>query len=152
MLTVLNKKLDLNLYLQEGSFKSYLLFLFIYVKKEIKCNNIINKIQKLINFDYIIKNIKEQNPNWPKIPDHAYRILITGRSGSGHQSNTAGDIDKFYLYAKHPYEAKYQLLISKRKGVGLKESNGSKAFIQYFNNMDDIYENSEEYKPDKKCN
>ena len=152
MLTVLNKKLDLNLYLQEGSFKSYLLFLFIYVKKEIKCNNIINKIQKLINFDYIIKNIKEQNPNWPKIPDHAYRILITGRSGSGHQSNTAGNIDKFYLYAKHPYEAKYQLLISKRKGVGLKESNGSKAFIQYFNNMDDIYENSEEYKPDKKCN
>ena len=110
------------------------------------------KIQKLINFDYIIKNIKEQNSNWPKIPDHAYRILITGRSGSGHQSNRAGDIDKFYLYAKHPYEAKYQLLISKRKGVGLKESNGSKAFIQYFNNMDDIYENSEEYKPDKKCN
>ena len=152
MLTVLNKKLDLNLYLQEGSFKSYLLFLFIYVKKEIKCNNIIKKIQKLINFDYIIKNIKEQNSNWPKIPDHAYRILITGRSGSGHQSNRAGDIDKFYLYAKHPYEAKYQLLISKRKGVGLKESNGSKAFIQYFNNMDDIFENSEEYKPDKKCN
>ena len=95
MLTVLNKKLDLNLYLQEGSFKSYLLFLFIYVKKEIKCNNIIKKIQKLINFDYIIKNIKEQNSNWPKIPDHAYRILITGRSGSGHQSNRAGDIDKF---------------------------------------------------------
>ena len=152
MLTVLNKKLYLNLYLQEGSFKSYLLFLFIYVKKEIKCNNIIKKIQKLINFDYIIKNIKEQNPNWPKIPDHAYRILIIGRSGSGHQSNRSGDIDKFYLYAKHPYEAKYQLLINKRKSVGLKECNGFKAFIQYFNNMDDIYENSEEYKPDKKCN
>ena len=26
-----------------------------------------------INFDYITKkDIKEHNPNWPKIPDHSY--------------------------------------------------------------------------------
>ena len=32
--------------------------------KEIKCNNIIKTIQKLINFDYVTKeNIKEHNQN-----------------------------------------------------------------------------------------
>ena len=35
-------------------------------------------------FDDIIKeNIKEHNPNWPHIPDHPYRILINGVTGSG---------------------------------------------------------------------
>ena len=33
----------------------------------------------MINFDNIIKH----NPNWPQIPDHPYRILIIGGSGSG---------------------------------------------------------------------
>ena len=33
----------------------------------------------MINFGNIIKeNIKEKNPNWSKIPDHSYRILIIG--------------------------------------------------------------------------
>ena len=35
------------------------------------------------NFDYITKeDIKEHNPNWREIPDHPYRILIVGGSGS----------------------------------------------------------------------
>ena len=37
----------------------------------------------MISFDVIKGNIKEHNPNWPKIPDHPYRILIIGGSGSG---------------------------------------------------------------------
>ena len=38
----------------------------------------------MINFDNATKeNIKEHNPNCPKIPDHPYRILIIGGSGSG---------------------------------------------------------------------
>ena len=38
----------------------------------------------MINFNDIAKeNIKEHNPKWPQIPDHLYRILITGGSGSG---------------------------------------------------------------------
>ena len=38
----------------------------------------------MINFDDVaIENTKEQNPNWPQIPDHPYRILIIGVSGSG---------------------------------------------------------------------
>ena len=38
----------------------------------------------MINFDDVVKeNIKERNPNWPKNPDHPYRILMIGGSGSG---------------------------------------------------------------------
>ena len=39
--------------------------------------------QKMINFDDVTReNIIEHNPNWPKISDHPYRILINGGSGS----------------------------------------------------------------------
>ena len=41
------------------------------------------------------------------------------------------DIDKIYLYAKGPYEAKYQLLIIKRENSNLNRFNYSKAFIEY---------------------
>ena len=38
----------------------------------------------MFNFDYITKeDIKEGNPNWTENPDHPYRILIFGGSGSG---------------------------------------------------------------------
>ena len=38
----------------------------------------------MINFDDVTKeNIKEHSPNWPEIPNHSYRILIAGGSGSG---------------------------------------------------------------------
>ena len=37
----------------------------------------------MINFDeYTNENIIEHNSKWPYIPDHPYRILIIGRSGS----------------------------------------------------------------------
>ena len=39
------------------------------------------------------------------------------------------DIDKICLFAKNPYEAKYQLLINKRESTGLKCLNYSKYFI-----------------------
>ena len=40
----------------------------------------------MIKFDHTTKeNIKELNPIWPQIPDHPYRILIVGGSGSGKQ-------------------------------------------------------------------
>ena len=68
----------------------------------------------MINFDDVVKeNIKENNPNWPQILDHPYRILIIGGSGSGKTNslfnliNNQSDIDKIYLFAKGPNEAKY---------------------------------------------
>ena len=57
---------------------------------------------------------------------------------------------EFYLYPKNPYEAKYKLLINKRKSTGLKYLTDSKAFIEYWNDMDDIYKNIEEYNASKK--
>ena len=45
--------------------------------------------------------------------------------------NNQQDIDKIYLYAKDPYEDKYQYLINKRESVGLKHFNDPKAFIEY---------------------
>ena len=54
-----------------------------------------------------------------------------------------------YMHAKDPAEAKYQLLINKREDVGLKHYNDSKAFIEYSNNMDGIYEDIEEYHLNK---
>ena len=40
------------------------------------------------------------------------------------------DIDKIYLYAKDPYEAKYQLLSNKQEITGLQHLNDSKTFIE----------------------
>ena len=126
-------------------------------KEEIKCNNII-KQYKMFNFDYFTKEgIKEHNRNWPEIPDHPYRILNVGSSGSGRTNallnnviNHEADIDKKVLYAKDPYEAKHQFLINKRRSTSLKYSKDSIAFIEYTNNMDDIYKNIEDYNPKKK--
>ena len=70
-------------------------------------------IQKIINFDDVTKeNIIKQNPNWPKSPDHTYRILIIGGSGYWKTNslfnliNEEPDIDKICLYAKDPCEVK----------------------------------------------
>ena len=57
---------------------------------------------------------------------------------------------KIYLYAKDPYEAKYQLLINTRESTDLKHFNDPKAFIEYLNDMDGISKSIEEYNPDKK--
>ena len=51
---------------------------------------------------------------------------------------TQPDIDKRYLYAKDPYEVKYQYLINKREGVGINHFNDLKAFIDYSNYMHDV--------------
>ena len=60
------------------------------------------------------------------------------------------DIDIFYLYGKDLYEPKYQLRISERESTGLKYLNDLKVFIEYSNNMDDIYKKNEEHNTNKK--
>ena len=61
------------------------------------------------------------------------------------------DIDKIYLYPKDPYEAKHQFLINKRESIGLNHFNDPKAFIEYSNNMQDVYKNINENNADKEC-
>ena len=104
----------------------------------------------MINFDdYTNENKIEHNSKWPYISDHPYRILIVDSSGSEKTNvllnliNNQLDIDKIYLYAKDPYEAKYQYLINKREKVGLDNFKDPKAFIEYSNDMQDVYKNIE---------
>ena len=59
------------------------------------------------------------------------------------------DIDKIYLYAKDLYEDKYQYLINKRESVGLKHFIDPKAFIEYSNDMHDVYKKIDSYNHDK---
>ena len=54
------------------------------------------------------------------------------------------DINKIYLYAKDPYEAKHKLLINKREYIGVKNLNDSKVSSEYSNDIDDINKNIEE--------
>ena len=111
----------------------------------------------MINSDnYTNENKTEHNSKWTHILDHLYRILIVGGSGSGKTNailnliSNQPDIDKLYLYAKDPYEAKYQYLINKREKVGLDHFKDPKAFMEYSNDMQDVYKNIEDYNPNKK--
>ena len=110
----------------------------------------------MINLDdYTNENKTQHNSKWQYIPDHPYRTLTIGASGYGKINvllnliNNQPVIDKAYLYAKDPYEPKYQILINKRESIGLKHFNDPKAFIEYSNNMQDVYENIDEYNIDK---
>ena len=119
----------------------------------------------MINFDdYANENKTKRNLKWPYIQDHPYRILIIGGSGSGKTNallsliNNQPDIDKIYLYAKDPYESKYQFLINKRESTRLKDFNAfinikinPKAFIEYSNDMQSVYKNIDEYNTNKEC-
>ena len=110
----------------------------------------------MINFDnYVNENKTRYNKNWPYIPDHPYRILIIGGSGSGKTNllnliENQPDIDKIYLHAKDLYESKYQYLINKRESVGINHFNDPKAFIEYSNDIHNVYKNIDEYNPYKK--
>ena len=109
----------------------------------------------MINFyEYVNENKTEHNKNWPYTPDHPYRILIIRGSRSRktvllNLIENQPDIDKIDLYAKDPYEVKYQHLINKTEGVGLNHFLDSKAFIDYSNDMHNVYKNINCYKPNK---
>ena len=103
----------------------------------------------MINLDSITnENDKKHNEEWPYIPDHLYRILIIGDSGSGITNtllnliNEQNDIDKVVLYARDLNEPKYKILIKKREDkredAGIKHLNDPNAFIECSNTMYDV--------------
>ena len=97
------------------------------------------------------ENNKQRKEKWLYIPDHPYRILIIGGSGSAKSNallnliNEQNGIDKMYLYARDLSEPKYEYLIKKREDAGIKYLNDPNAFIQCFNSMDDVFENIHDY-------
>ena len=79
----------------------------------------------MMNFDDVIKDkIKKHNPYWSETPDYPYRIVIVVDSGSRKTNSLFNlisqqpDVDKMYLYAKDPYETKYQFLNNKGESTG----------------------------------
>ena len=109
------------------------------------------------NENKAVQELRSHNLKLPYIPDWPYRILIIGGSASGKANvllsliNNQPDIDKIYLYPKDPFQAKYQFLINRRESTGLKHFNDPKAFIDYSNDMQDVYKNISEYNEDKEC-
>ena len=64
--------------------------------------------------------------------------------------NETTPVDKIYLYAKDLSEPKYEFLINNRKNAGIKHFNDSAAFIEYSNDMDDVFTNIDNYNKKRK--
>ena len=104
-------------------------------------------------------NSKQHNEKWSYIPDHLYRILIIGGSGSGKtnillnlkkEQDNADFIGKIYLHAKDLNEPKYQFLIKKRENIRIKHLDNPNVFIECSNTMDGVYENVNDCNPIRK--
>ena len=111
----------------------------------------------MINLDSITnESNKKHNEKWPYIPDHLYRIIIIGGSGSGKTNalinliNEENNIDKIYLNVRDFSEPKYEYLIKKCEDAGIKHLNNPNASIERSNTMDDVYENINDYNPIRK--
>ena len=108
----------------------------------------------MLNLDNIVSNKNENNDNnWP------FRMLIIGLSGSGKTNtllhliqnlNETTPVDKIYLYAKDLTEPKYEFLINNRKNAGIKHFSDSTAFIEYSNDMEDVFTNIDDYNKKRK--
>ena len=101
----------------------------------------------MLSLDDIVSNNRSSSER----NDCPFRMLIIGPSGSGktntllHLKNNFDPIDKIYLYAKNTDEKKYQFLINKREQARIKNLNDPHAFIEYSNDMDDVFDNINNY-------
>ena len=53
------------------------------------------------------------------------------------------------MYVKDLSEPKNEFLIKKRQNAGIKHFNDPNAFMECSNTMDDVYENIDDYNPNK---
>ena len=107
----------------------------------------------MVNLDKIVSK-KSNDENW------SFRMLIIGPSGSGKTNtllhliqnlNKTTPVDKIYLYAKDLSEPKYECLINNRKNAGVKHFNDPTVFIEYSNDMNDVFINIDDYNKQKKA-
>ena len=91
-------------------------------------------------------------PNSPYLPNHTYRILIIDDSEPGKTNvllnlikNQRPYTDNIYSNVKDLFESKYQLFVDRREKVGIKKLKHSKAFIDYSEIINNVYENLEDY-------
>ena len=88
----------------------------------------------MINFDdYANENKTNHNLKW--------WLRIWKANALLNLINNKPDIGKTYLYAKDPYEAKYQFLLNKKESTGLNHFNDPKAITEYSNDIHDVYKN-----------
>ena len=117
----------------------------------------------MINLDNDIisltKTTRKRIEKWLYIPDHPYRIIIIGSSGSGKtnallnlikEQDYHDVIDKIYLYARDLSKSKYQLLIKKREDAGIKNVNDPNAFIYVEIQWMMFIEDIDNYRPKRR--
>ena len=59
--------------------------------------------------------------------------------------NERPGIDQIYLYVKDAFESKYQFLIKEREEIKIENLKNPKAFIDYSQTIDDVYENLKDH-------
>ena len=106
----------------------------------------------MLNLDKIVNN-KDEDEDWP------FTMLIIGLSGSGKTNNLlhlinnlnkTTPVDKICLYAKDLSKPKYEFLINNNKNAGIKHLNNPTEFIEYSNDMDDVFTNIDNYNKQRK--
>ena len=101
----------------------------------------------MINFDNYANETKtKHNSNWRYVPDHPYKMFIAGGSGSRKTNSLLNlihyqpDVDNIYIYI-YIYIYMYIYIYIWN------------FFMEYSNDMQDVYINIEEHNPGKnlKC-
>ena len=105
-------------------------------------------LNKIVN-----KENKNHAINWP------FRMLFIRLSGLVKTNallhliqnlNDTNPVDKIYLYPKDLSEPKYEFLIKNRENAGIKNLNDPTAFIKYSNDMNNIFNNIDDYNRERK--
>ena len=66
-----------------------------------------------------------------------------------HLINNLHPIDKIYLYGKDIHEPKYEYLTNKREQAGIKNLNDLQAFIEYSDDMNDVFDDVNNYNKNR---